>query len=127
MTGVLAPDEARQLRAALEGVTDSAVRDALLRLLAVLEESPAAVVLPADELLSTQAVAEHLGVSRMTVVRLIDQGRLEAAGGGTHRRVRASEVERYLADRKAKRRSALASLAEDIDFDTPSDEVVTTR
>ena len=80
MTGVLAPDEARQLRAALEGVTDSAVRDAFLRLLAVLEESPAAVVLPADELLSTQAVAEHLGVSRMTVVRLIDQGRLEAAG-----------------------------------------------
>ena len=127
MTGVLAPDEARQLRAALEGVTDSAVRDAFLRLLAVLEESPAAVVLPADELLSTQAVAEHLGVSRMTVVRLIDQGRLEAAGGGTHRRVRASEVERYLADRKAKRRSALASLAEDIDFDTPSDEVVTAR
>lgn len=127
MTGMLAADQARELHAVLEAVTDSAAREPFLRLLAVLETSPGAVVLPSDELLSTQAVADHLGISRMTVVRLIDRGVMEAAGAGAHRKVRASEVERYLRERASKRRAAVARLAQDIDADTPADEVIRTR
>lgn len=127
MTGLVAPDQARRLHAALDAVTDDASREPFLRLLAVLESSPGAVVLPADELLSTQAVADHLGVSRMTVVRLIDRGVIEAASAGTHRKVRASEVERYLRDRAARRRAALNGLAEDLPPDLPADEVIRTR
>lgn len=127
MTGLLAPDQARRLHAALDAVTDDEAREPFLRLLAVLESSPGAVVLPADELLSTQAVADHLGVSRMTVVRLIDRGVIEAAGAGVHRKVRASEVERYLRDRAARRRAALNGLAEDLPPDLPADEMITTR
>ena len=127
MTGMLAADQARQLHAALEAVEDMSAREPFLRLLEVLETSPGAVVLPSDELLRTQAVADHLGVRRMTVVRLIDQGTIEAAGAGTHRKVRASEVDRYLRERTSKRRAALGRLAQDVDFGTPADEVIRTR
>jgi len=126
MSGALAVEQARELREVVERM-DSAAREPFLRLEEVLEESPGAVVLPADELLGTQAVADHLGVSRMTVVRLIDRGRLTAVGGGTHRRVRASEVARYLDERASERNAALASLAGDIDDETPVDEVIQTR
>lgn len=127
MTGLLAADQARQLQTALDAVGDDAAREAFLRLLEILETSQGAVILPADELLSTQAVADHLGVSRMTVVRLIDRGVIESAGAGSHRKVRASEVDRYLRERASSRRTALASLGQDIDADTPADEVVRTR
>ncbi|WP_203567218.1 helix-turn-helix domain-containing protein [Aestuariimicrobium ganziense] len=127
MSGVLADDAARQLHDALNAVADDAAREPFLRLLEVLETSPEVVILPADALLSTQAVADHLGVSRMTVVRLIDRGILESAGVGVHRKVRASEVERYLVERAAKRRGAIAELAQDIDADTAADEVIRTR
>ena len=80
-----------------------------------------------DELLSVEAVADHLGVSQMIVARLIDRGAIEAAGVGVHRKVRASEIERYLLERKGKRHAALATLAGDIDVDAPVDEVVRTR
>lgn len=82
---------------------------------------------PAEELLSVEAVADHLGVSQMTVVRLIDRGAIVAAGVGVHRKVRASEVERYLLERKGKRHAALATLAGDIDADAPDDEAIRTR
>ena len=80
-----------------------------------------------DELLSVEAVADHLGVSQMIVARLIDRGAIEAAGVGVHRKVRASEIERYLLERKGKRHAALATLAGDIDANAPVDEVVRTR
>lgn len=69
-------------------------------------------------------MADQLGVSRMTVVRVIDRGAIDATGWGVHRKVRASEVERYLGERTVKRRAALAG---DIDANAPIDEVVRTR
>lgn len=80
-----------------------------------------------EELLSVEAVSGHLGVSQMTVARLIDRGAIVAAGVGVHRKVRASEIERYLLERKGKRHAALATLAGDIDADAPDDEAIRTR
>lgn len=127
MTGLLPVEDARRLHAAVDELPVKAARDPFLRLLEVLETSPGAAILPADELLSTRAVADHLGVSRMTVVRLIDRGAIEAAGAGVHRKVRASEVERYLRERSAKRRAAVAALAGDVGADMPDDKVLRTR
>ncbi|MGP9724762.1 helix-turn-helix domain-containing protein [Corynebacterium sp. AOP40-9SA-29] len=93
----------------------------------MLESSGGAVVLPADALLSTQQAAELLGVSRMTVVRLIDRGELTVAGGGVHRRVSAAELERYRRASAGHRRAALVALAQDVTEDTPPDRVIHTR
>lgn len=135
MAGAIAHDQAQRLRAALDQVLsdsrDSGVsgstREAFLRLIDVLEISPEAVVLPSDKAVSTQEAADFLGVSRMTVVRLIDRGKLAAEVGGVHRRIAASELERYHEVRSARRRAILESLALDITEETPPDEVIRTR
>lgn len=103
-------------------------RAAFDRLVSVLERSSAAVVLAADATVSTGQAADVLGVSRMTVVRLIERGALTAtAGGGAHRRIAATELARYLADRAAQRADALHTLASDIDQHTPDDHIIRTR
>lgn len=137
MTGRIARATAEQLRAAIADVLDDSpeakagadcpARDALLRVVAVLESNGDAVVLPADALVSTQQAAELLGVSRMTVVRLIDRGELSAEGGGVHRRISAEEIERYRAAAAARRRAALHDLAQDLPEDMPADQVISTR
>jgi excisionase family DNA binding protein len=135
MAGAIAHDQAQRLRAALEEVfrvgdtldASGSTRDAFLRLLDVLESSPEAVVLPSDTVVSTQQAADLLGVSRMTVVRLVDRGELTAQGGGVHRRITASELARYHAASAARRRAALHGLAREISEDTPPDQVIRTR
>lgn len=135
MTGALAPDQAQRLRAAVEDMFRDAnapdmsgsARDAFFRLVDVLESNPEAVVLPSDAFLSTQQAADLLGVSRMTVVRLIDRGDLAADGGGAHRRITASELDRYRAASARRRRAALHDLAQEIGERTPPDRVINTR
>ncbi|MGI8722363.1 MAG: helix-turn-helix domain-containing protein [Geodermatophilaceae bacterium] len=136
MAGAIAHDLARRLRAALDEVfresgdaldASGSTRDAFLRLVDVLEFSPEAVVLPSDIVVSTQKAADLLGVSRMTVVRLVDRGELTAQGGGAHRRIGASELARYQTANAARRQAALHGLAQEITEDTPPDQVIPTR
>lgn len=133
MAGAIAQDTAEHLRAALDEVLRSSPEvpvtalEAFGRLIDVLEVNADAVVLPADATVSTQRAAALLGVSRMTVVRLIDRGELTAEGGAVHRRISASELARYQTESSRRRRSAIGELADDIDEDTPPDEVINTR
>jgi|SRR5680860_235188 len=136
MTGAIAHDQAQRLRAALEDVfrecdespeVSASARAAFLRLVDVLEASTEAVVLPSDSFVSTQQAADLLGVSRMTVVRLIDRGELATEGGGAHRRISASELARYRATISTRRRAALQGLAQEIGEGTPPDQVINTR
>lgn len=133
MAGAITQETAQHLRAALDEVlsashqVSSPARAAFERLVDVLETSTDAVVLPADETISTQQAATLLGVSRMTVVRLIERGELRLGGGAVHRRIAVSELARYQADSARRRRMAITELAADINEETPPDEVVTTR
>lgn len=136
MTGAIAHDQAQRLRTALESVfqelkdspdVSASARDAFLRLVDVLESSTDAVVLPLDTLVSTQQAADLLGISRMTVVRLIDRGELIAEAGGVHRRITASELARYREASALRRRAALHELAQQVGDDTPPDRVIRTR
>lgn len=136
MAPAIAHDHAQRLRDALNRVfheaedsfdSAAAARDAFLRLVDVLESSPEAVVFPSDAMLSTQQAADLLGVSRMTIVRLIDRGELSAQEGGVHRRIAASELARYRVASTDRRRAALRDLAREIGDGTPPDEVISTR
>jgi len=136
MAGAIAHDQAQRLRAALDEVfgksgdslnVSGSARDAFLRLVDVLESSPEAVVLPSDTVVSTQKAAEMLGVSRMTVVRLIDRGELATEGGGVHRRIAVAELARYRTASTARRTTALHSLAQEISRATPPDQIISTR
>jgi excisionase family DNA binding protein len=133
MAGAIAREQAQRLRAALNDVlgdraeVSGSARDAFLHLVDVLELNPDAVVFSSEQLISTQEAAVVLGVSRMTVVRLIDRGELSAEGGGVHRRIAASELRRYKGASASRRASALRVLAQEIGDETPVDQVITTR
>jgi len=60
--------------------------------------------------LTTQQVAERLGVSRPHVVSLIESGKLRGAKVGTHRRVLLADLEAYQAREAAHRSKALTAL-----------------
>jgi len=66
--------------------------------------------LPAE--VSTGQAADLLGVSRPTVVSLIDKGVLPATRLATHRRLRVEDVLAYQAEARLSRRAALDDLAE---------------
>ena len=103
------------------------VLEAFGRLVDVLEVNADAVVFPADATVSTQQAAALLGISRMTVVRLIDRGELAVEGGAVHRRISVSELARYQTESSRRRQAAIANLAGDLEEDTPPDEVIDTR
>lgn len=76
----------------------AAVVPALAAALRVVEGGDAPQVVRRRPWLTTQEAADLLGVSRMTVVRWIDEGELSAQKVGTHRRVPLAEVERWRAN-----------------------------
>ncbi|GAA1365262.1 helix-turn-helix domain-containing protein [Brevibacterium luteolum] len=110
----------------MPNLTDN-VRAAFGRLIDVLESSGDAVVFPAEASLSTTQAADLLGVSRMTVVRLIDRGELHADTSSVHRRIPVSELKRYQTEFRRRQRTAMSELAEDITATTPADRVIETR
>jgi excisionase family DNA binding protein len=80
---------------------------AVLRLAA--EGEPASVD-RRTQTLTTQQVAERLGVSRPHVVSLIESGKLRGAKVGTHRRVLLADLEAYQVRENAHRSKALTAL-----------------
>lgn len=69
-----------------------------------------AFVADEGEMMTTQQVADALGVSRPFVVKLIDSGQLPAHLVGTHRRVRARDLAHYRERRLQKSVAAMDEL-----------------
>lgn len=80
---------------------------ALLELLAA--GGPVDITSLAEELTTGQA-ADLLGVSRPTVVALVDRGALPASRIGTHRRIRTTDVLAFREQARSDRHSALDEL-----------------
>ena len=90
------------------------VPDALAAVVAraasLMSEGHKVSVIADDEMLTTQAAAERLNVSRQYVVRLVDRGMLPSIRVGTHRRLRLADVLAYKIQRDADRDAALDRL-----------------
>ncbi len=84
-------------------------RQTLLNTLEVLARGDEPAVLASAEELSSQQVANALGVSRPYLVKLLEEGLLPFRRVGRHRRVRAADlaalIDRLEAERVARRRS----------------------
>jgi excisionase family DNA binding protein len=74
-------------------------------------------IAPHTALLSTQEAADLLGISRPTLVKLLESGEIpfEQSGQRRHRRVRLAEVEAYRQRARRSRRSALRELTQEAD------------
>ena len=86
--------------------------DIVVRAARLLAGGQSVAVLPDEELLSTQAAADLLNISRQYLVRLVDAGDVPAIKVGSHRRLRAGDVAAYKISREARRDSALDRLTE---------------
>jgi excisionase family DNA binding protein len=88
-------------------------------------------IAPTTALLSTQEAADLLGVSRPTLVKLLEDGEIpfEQSGRRRHRRVRLADVEAYRRRSRQSRRKALREITQDADedglYDTGSGFVAT--
>ena len=85
------------------------VHRALHQVVEALRAGKAVTVAPHSMTLTTQQAADLLGVSRPTVVRLIDQGQLASETPGVRRRL--LKLADVLAFREARRRQQLEALA----------------
>ena len=96
----------------------------LRQVVAALQAGQAVTVAPQTKMLTTQQAADLLGVSRPTVVKLIEDGRLEAETPGTRRRlIRLDEALRYRKARREEQYQAIFASSEAYD-DEPSQQIV---
>lgn len=108
------------LRAALARPSDSVnvalnlPRKIAEKVLALLdaERTTGAVVVPVKELFTTTEAATMLGLSRPTLMKLIESGEIAHVKVGTHHRVPAEAVLEFQRARKARREKAAEALAE---------------
>jgi excisionase family DNA binding protein len=70
----------------------------------------AVTIAPHNQTLTTQEAAEILGVSRPTLVRLLDGGRIPFRQPGRHRRILLRDVLAYEEERRYERRAGLDEL-----------------
>ena len=107
------------LRAALARPSDSVnvalnlPRKIAEKVLALLdaERTTGAVVVPVKELFTTTEAATMLGLSRPTLMKLIESGEIAHVKVGTHHRVPAEAVLEFQRARKARREKAAEALA----------------
>lgn len=91
------------------------VFDTLLRVLKMMKEGQAIVMLPEEETFTTQAAANYLGVSRQHLVDLLEAGEIPFHRVGTHRRVYFKDLLVYERRRDTGRRKALDELMDEVD------------
>lgn len=84
------------------------------RIVRLMSERKAIVMVPEDEAFTTQAAANYLGVSRQHLVNLIDKGEIAHHMVGTHRRVSFKSLLAYEKTRDKARREALDGLTAQI-------------
>lgn len=101
----------------------AAVHQVLLQVLEAMKAGKAVTVAPQSQLLTTQQAADLLGVSRPTVVKLIEDGALPAETPGKRRRmVKLDDLLAYRARRREAQYRALVETSSD--YEDPEDPEV---
>lgn len=72
----------------------------------------AVTIAPLHQRLTTQEAAELLGISRPTLVKLLEEGEIPYEQPGRHRRIKLVDVLEYRDRRSSKRREALDQMVE---------------
>lgn len=123
------PDELKDLVRFLSGTGSPALVDEhgerlelpkpvfqqLLRVLKMMKEGRAIVMLPEEEAFTTQAAANYLGVSRQHLVDLLEAEEIPFHRVGTHRRVYFKDLFAYERRRDTSRRQTQDKLMKQVD------------
>jgi excisionase family DNA binding protein len=105
-----------------------AVYEVLGEVVEALSRGQAITVAPHDQTLTTQEAADLLGISRPTLVKLLERGEIPYTQPGRHRRVKLADV---LSFRQQNRKAAERGLDELVELseeaDLYRDDVTSTR
>lgn len=107
-----------------------AVRIAMQQVLEAMAAHRGVTVCSADTMLTSQQAADLLGVSRPTLIRILDAGQLAYSTPGRHRRLRLEDVLSYRRRVAAMRRHELDAIAREHTAEQGSAEAnafITTR
>lgn len=89
--------------------------DVLLKTADQLARGRAVFVAPYDMMLTTQDAADFLGVSRPTLVKMLEDGAIPFEKIGRHRRVLLADLQEYMSNRHRENMNMLDDLAADVD------------
>jgi excisionase family DNA binding protein len=87
----------------------------LRQVVEALREGLAVTVVPQNTTLTTQQSADLLGISRPSLIKLLDEGEIPYDRIGTHRRIRLRDVLAYREHRRALQYAALDETAVNLD------------
>lgn len=88
---------------------------ALRQVVEALRQGLAVTVAPLTQTLTTQQAADLLGVSRPTVIKLLDEGKIPFERVGTHRRILLRDLLVYREQRRAEQYAALEATSVSLD------------
>jgi len=89
------------------------LRGLLATVVAAMSCGQAVTLAPLGQQLTTQKAADLLGISRPTLIKLLDGGRIPYQKPGHHRRIRLSDLLAYQAARRDQQRQTLRALAQE--------------
>jgi excisionase family DNA binding protein len=92
-----------------------AVYEVLSQVIAAMRAGRAITVAPLAQRLTTQEAADLLGVSRPTLIKLLEDGRIPFEQPGRHRRIRLDDLLAYRDRRRNERSKALDELVQQTD------------
>jgi excisionase family DNA binding protein len=85
----------------------------LVQVVEALREGKVITIVPRTQRLTTQEAADFLGISRPTLVKLLEEGQIPYEQPGRHRRILFSDLLTYLERRGEGRRAALDRMTEE--------------
>jgi len=96
----------------------------LLQVIDSMQRGLAVSILPQSKTLTTQQAADLLGISRPTLVKLLDEQNLPFERVGTHRRVLLVDVMAFRDRRRQEQYDALEEMRSTLDDKTPVEEIL---
>jgi excisionase family DNA binding protein len=108
----------------------AAVYEVLHHVILAMARGQAVTIAPHNQRLTTQEAADILGVSRPTLVKMLDDGLIPYAQPGRHRRVLLRDVLAFQEQRRTAREAAmdeLVEISEEADSYRKTEKTVRTR
>lgn len=89
------------------------LRGLLATVVTAMRRGQAITIAPLGQRLTTQEAADLLGVSRPTLIKLLEEGKIPYETPSRHRRIRLSDLLAYQAVRREEQRRVLRELTQD--------------
>lgn len=100
------------------------IHNALLQVIEAMQRGLAVSIAPQTKTLTTQQAADLLGISRPTLVKLLDADKIPFERAGAHRRVLLVDVLAYREHRRNAQYAALEEIRSTLDDKTPVEEIL---